>query len=165
MPASRRQCHIKAWLLVTTGLPATRSMSSMTSTVRIPPQLIVDLPRSISSEFSRAFDVHLVESCTSSFEHWYGLLLRFIEREGNARVSQSHIECGFKLGSWAHNQRMFFKRGALASDLAERLEARIGVEGQVRVAQEPRQPGRRIRHRVSPRSGAWKRAPKPHSSP
>jgi superfamily II DNA or RNA helicase len=102
--------------------------------LRLPSKLVVDLPRSIGAEFSRAFDVHLVESCTANFEQWFGLLLRYIEREGNARVSQSHREGALNLGSWAHNQRMFYKRGQLAADRSARLESLPGWSWDLRGA-------------------------------
>lgn len=105
-----------------------------TTQLRLPSKLVIDLPRAIGADFARAFDVHLVESCTSSVEHWFGLLLRYIEREGNAHVSQSHLECGLKLGSWAHNQRMFYKRGELAAAVKTRLEALPGWSWDLRGA-------------------------------
>ncbi len=102
--------------------------------LRLPSKLVIDLPRSIGAEFSRAFDVHLVESCTANFEQWFGLLLRYIEREGNARVSQSHREGALNLGSWAHNQRRFYKRGILAADRSARLESLPGWSWDLRGA-------------------------------
>lgn len=104
------------------------------TSLRLPSKLIIELPRSIGADFARAFDVHLVESCTASFEQWFGLLLRYIEREGNARVSQSYREGALNLGSWAHNQRMFYKRGILAADRSVRLEALPGWTWDLREA-------------------------------
>ena len=37
----------------------------------------------------------------------FDALVRFIEREGHARVPASHMEDGFKLGGWVGNQREF----------------------------------------------------------
>ena len=55
-------------------------------------------------EFVRAFDARLVEQTTASWEFWFGLLQRFVEREGHARVHPRHREEGFGLGLRVTNQ-------------------------------------------------------------
>ena len=70
-----------------------------------PGKIEFDLPAKVSEEFARAFDVRLVLRTTTSWEFWFGLLERFVEREGHARVPHRHEEDGFNLGSWVDNQR------------------------------------------------------------
>ena len=94
--------------------------------MQLPAKLVVDLPVSITSEFARAFEAHLVESCTSRFEHWFGLLIQFVEREGHSRVPGDHIEYGFKLGIWVTGQRWRYKKNRLDVDHIARLEAQPG---------------------------------------
>jgi hypothetical protein len=100
--------------------------SESTARLRLPSRLVIDLPKSISADFARAFDVRLVESCTANFEHKFGLLLQFIEREGNARVPQSHVESGLKLGTWVNRQYRDYKSGKLEAERVAQLEALPG---------------------------------------
>jgi predicted helicase len=62
----------------------------------------------------------------ASWEEAYGHLQRFAEREGHARVPRDHVEGGYPLGRWAHQQRMAFKQKRLDSMRAQRLEALPG---------------------------------------
>ena len=104
-----------------------RDLGSQTAVPpRIPPKLVVDLPSSIGPEFARAFEVRLVESCTAKFEHWVGLLLRYVDREGDAAVPAGHIECGSKLGTWVANQRQAHRLGKLEAERVAQLEALPG---------------------------------------
>jgi hypothetical protein len=58
----------------------------------------------------------LFEDC---FEH----LLRFVEREGHARVPVDHVERGFRLGAWVHKRRT---RDGMSAARIHRLEALPG---------------------------------------
>jgi len=50
----------------------------------------------------------------------------FVAREGHARVRQSHVENGIRLGSWVNTQRHERARGRLASDRRAILEGFSG---------------------------------------
>jgi superfamily II DNA or RNA helicase len=76
----------------------------------------------VGPEFARAFRTRLVEQTTASWEFWYGLLERFVHREGHTRVPLDHIEHDFRLGSWVSNQRTEWKKGQLQPDRARRLK-------------------------------------------
>jgi len=83
---------------------------------------VVDLPARVGSDFARAFDAQLVEQTTARWEFWFGLLQRFVERERHARVPQSHLEDGYRLGTWVNTQRAFHNRGQLSDDRITRLQ-------------------------------------------
>jgi len=53
-------------------------------------------------------------------------LERFVEREGHARVRQTHVEHGMKLGVWVNGQRQKHRQGKLASEHVARLEGLPG---------------------------------------
>jgi hypothetical protein len=56
----------------------------------------------------------------------YGRLLRFVEREGHARVPSTHMEEGTRLGSWVIGQRQAGRAGSLARERTQLLEALPG---------------------------------------
>ena len=58
------------------------------------------------------------------WEEGFACLTTYVDREGNARVPWSYREDGFNLGFWVGAQRR--KRGSLAPDLRDRLEALPG---------------------------------------
>jgi Predicted helicase len=88
-----------------------------------PGKIVLDVPQRIGVDFARAFDVRLVESLTSSWEYWFGLLSRYVEREGHAWPAPSHIENGNRLGTWVAMQRHQYKRGGIDEERVRRLEA------------------------------------------
>ena len=60
------------------------------------------------------------------FETAHSLLLRFVRREGHARVPQKHVERGFPLGAWVARVRLRRRgaaRGRLTREEAQRLES------------------------------------------
>jgi len=103
-----------------------RELGRGTKHVRIPAKIRLDLPARIGTDFVVAFDVHLVDETTESWEFWFGLLQRFIEREGHANMKSDHLEDGHRLGPWVHGQRRNLVRGLLAPDRVARLEALPG---------------------------------------
>jgi superfamily II DNA or RNA helicase len=81
----------------------------------------------IGPEFARAFDARLVEATTRSWEFRFGMLQRFVEREGHARVPGLYRdESGCALGSWVNEQRTAYGRDALSEERIARLEALPG---------------------------------------
>ena len=57
-----------------------------------------------------------------SWTEAYELLLRYVEREGHARMSTSHREGGYGLGGWAYAQRKAYRRGTLSTVRIKMLE-------------------------------------------
>lgn len=61
-----------------------------------------------------------------AWDRWFSLLGAFVEREGHARVPQSHVEEGRRLGMWVSVQRQAYRRGGLGAERIRRLESMPG---------------------------------------
>jgi hypothetical protein len=59
----------------------------------------------------------------AAWEENFAALVRFVEREGHARVPNIRVEDSFSVGSWVINQRASYGRGQLSKERANRLEA------------------------------------------
>ena len=57
------------------------------------------------ARLTRSIDIEIVDRIGVGWDEWYGLLKRYNEREGHCRVHYQHIEGGWRLGLWVHNQR------------------------------------------------------------
>jgi superfamily II DNA or RNA helicase len=88
---------------------------------RRPGKIRLDLPRSVSAEFARVFDVRLVEYTTASWEFWFGLLERFVEQNGHACPLVEFKVDEYALGEWANTQRDRRSRGTLDTQRQDRL--------------------------------------------
>jgi superfamily II DNA or RNA helicase len=55
------------------------------------------------------------------WDGYFGLLQRFVEREGHARVPAPHLEDGHRLGGWVSNQRQNYARGRAGQMTVERV--------------------------------------------
>ena len=73
-------------------------------------------PSASASTFARAFDTRLVDSTTTSWEHWFGLLERFATREGHTRIPASYVEDGHRLGKWVSKQRAAHGAGRTSAE-------------------------------------------------
>jgi len=98
-----------------------RELGRRQTSVGRPSKIKLDLPITVGDRFARAFDARLVTETTSSWEFWFGLLQRFVERVGHARVPQSHLEAGHRLGQWCKVQRRFHGAGSLSDERTARL--------------------------------------------
>jgi hypothetical protein len=95
--------------------------------VRRPEKISLDLPAKVGEEFARAFDVRLVEQTTASWQFVFGLLARYVEREGSARVPARFVTGdGWRLGAWVNTQRVAYDRHKVSPDRQARLEALPG---------------------------------------
>lgn len=100
-----------------------RQMGRKGSKPKLPSKIHVDVPASVGKDFSDAFEAHLVDATTSSFEYNLGLLARYREREGHANVPPSHVEDGFRLGRWCHKLRQYERNDLLRQERREALNA------------------------------------------
>jgi predicted helicase len=82
-----------------------RSLGKRGGRVKLPDKIHFDLPTKVGTDFADAFDVRLVEQTTAPWEHWYGLLEKYVTENGTSRVPQSRIVDGYKLGVWVTLQR------------------------------------------------------------
>lgn len=99
-----------------------RELGRRGALARRPSKIRLDVPAKVSADFIRAFDVRLVEQTTASWEFWFGLLERYVESQGNARVPQLHVVNDRKLGLWVSNQRARYDRGEMDPNYVRRLE-------------------------------------------
>jgi superfamily II DNA or RNA helicase len=100
-----------------------RRLGARRGTARLPPRIRPELPRGVGLDFARAFHARLVEQTTSSWEFAFGVLQRFVEREGHAHVAADFKEDSFRLGQWVHVQRGDFVQGKLRPERVTRLAA------------------------------------------
>jgi hypothetical protein len=103
-----------------------RGMGSGISTEQFPRKIHFDLPSRVDVTFAASMEARIVEHATSTWEFMFGLLERFVAREGSSQVPQNHIEKGFKLGNWTGSRRVEGRAGRLSADRIERLEALPG---------------------------------------
>ncbi len=61
-----------------------------------------------------------------AWETAFAALAQYVDREGTASVKRDHIEGGFALGTWFHNQRGNYRRQTIRTERAARLEALPG---------------------------------------
>lgn len=97
-----------------------------TNDIVLPAKLHVDLPVAVGEDFARAFRARLVEQATSSWEASYGVLCRFVKREGHSLVPADHEEDGVQLGKWVSKQRARRKQDQLSEERMQRLQALPG---------------------------------------
>jgi superfamily II DNA or RNA helicase len=100
-----------------------RRLGALRAPPKRPGKIKLDVPSAkVGPEFAKAFDVRLVEQTTATWEFFFGLLERFVEREGHARVPIRWRENGYRLGQWVVIQR----RRAMDHQRERRLEALPG---------------------------------------
>ena len=88
-----------------------------------PGKIVLDLPVGVGLDFARAFSSRLAEESTQRWDLLFGMLLRYADAHGDARVPDDCEEGGYALGSWVVTQRIFRKKGWLARERARLLEA------------------------------------------
>ena len=94
-------------------------------------KIIFDIPASVDAGFSSALRTILVEYSTSSWEFWFGLLQKYKEEQGDARVHALYeTPSKLKLGRWVSELR---KR---SSQLSESRVSRLNAIGFVWDANE-----------------------------
>ena len=81
------------------------------------------MARSVGKAFTDAFDVRLVEKTSARWGFWFGLLERYADDNGTARVPVDYVIGGYPLGQWASVQRGFYTKGTLSEDRQERLKS------------------------------------------
>ncbi|WP_063905947.1 DEAD/DEAH box helicase [Nocardia kruczakiae] len=89
---------------------------------RIPDKLHFDAPARVSADFARAFDIRLVEKTSAKWEFRYGLLVRYADENGTARIPVDLVVDGFPLGQWASVQRGLHSKRRLNDDRRNKLE-------------------------------------------
>jgi superfamily II DNA or RNA helicase len=103
-----------------------RRLGAQQARLARPAKIHLDVPTAVGQRFARAFDVRLVELTTASWEFWFGLLQRYVEREKHPEVPADHTEDGFRLGQWVNVQRVAYRAGALSAERTSRLQGLSG---------------------------------------
>jgi superfamily II DNA or RNA helicase len=99
-----------------------RSLGNRGGPLKIPRKIHLDLPTKVSPEFADAFDIRLIETTTTSWEFWFGLLERYVAENTHSRVPQSYTVNRYQLGKWVNKQRAKHAKGNLDTDREHRLE-------------------------------------------
>ncbi len=87
-----------------------------------PDKIIFDIPTTITHKFEAALKIRLIESTTSSWAFWFGLLEDFVEEYDHARVGAKESFKGNKLGVWCDTQRVNYKKGTLSEGRTDLLD-------------------------------------------
>ena len=82
-----------------------RGLGRKNPQIQRPDKIIFDLPKLITQDFEDALDTKLVESATTSWQSWYGMLEEYKQAEWHVNVPQGHKHGDFKLGNWIVTQR------------------------------------------------------------
>jgi superfamily II DNA or RNA helicase len=94
-------------------------------------KIYFDLPSKFDDHFVRQIKTVLVEQTTSSWDFWFGLLIKFLEVNGHSSPERDEVmHEKFKLGLWVASQRA--RREFLSADRASRLQGLVGWTWSVR---------------------------------
>ena len=89
-------------------------------------KITFDISTKIPTKFVDALSIKIVEATTESWGYWFGLLEKFVEENGHARVEAKYVTPdGQKLGVWCDTQRTQYKQGFLSADRLQSLEQLI----------------------------------------
>jgi hypothetical protein len=90
---------------------------------RLPGKIVINMPTDVNDDFLRALETRIVDTTTSSWEFWLGLLAAYKDEHGNCNVNQTHVsEDNFNLGEWVGNQRASYRQKKLSAERIRRLE-------------------------------------------
>jgi hypothetical protein len=78
-------------------------------------------PRVDLDRLTTSIGIEIAEKIGSSWDEWYGRLLRYKTREGHCRVLHNYVDGAFRLGRWVIMQRT--KKDKLSADRIRRLDA------------------------------------------
>jgi hypothetical protein len=85
-------------------------------------KIVFDLPTLCRQSFADGLRTRLVEQTTASWMFWYGLLERYVDEYGTARIGRKYkTRDGLKLGQWAGSQRA--SKDKLSLDRQKLLES------------------------------------------
>ncbi|WP_082691823.1 DEAD/DEAH box helicase [Mycobacterium sp. IS-1556] len=99
-----------------------RKMGRTGGVPRLPPKIHIDIPTTVGADFAHAFEAHLVERTTLTWEFWYGLLERYAAEHGHTRIPALQWYEGLRLGQWVAQQRYRQNKGDLDHDRSRLLE-------------------------------------------
>ena len=99
---------------------------------KLPPKIVIDVPGASEEtikRFSEEFSLQVLSQASATWSWWFGVLQRYVEREGDARVPRPHVEHvagdAVQLGAWVSSLRGL-RRSRLSVDQVTALEALPG---------------------------------------
>ena len=104
------------------------SIGSGRGKARLPKGIVLLSGTEIPEKFVDSFNVEILRRVSSSWDEYYGELLKWTEAHGHSRVPQVTSREGEKisLGVWVAQQRVNYSKGLLSKERIEKLEK---VEG------------------------------------
>jgi superfamily II DNA or RNA helicase len=99
-----------------------RDLGRGMGTIELPSKIHLDLPARVHEDFATAFGLRLVEATTRPWEFWFGLLERYLDEHGDARVPDDYQVDGHLLGRWAQHQRTLYRSGRIEPRSVSELE-------------------------------------------
>jgi superfamily II DNA or RNA helicase len=94
--------------------------------LRLPSSIEVADAPTVGEAFIRAFTTRLVQETTASWEYWFGLVQRFVEENGHARVPQTCVLDGSPVGRWVDKQRTRHANNTLYPERERQLQELAG---------------------------------------
>jgi len=85
-------------------------------------KIVFDLPTTITHKFETALKTKVIESTTTSWEFWFGLLCDYIEENKHARVEAKELFKAKHLGVWCSTQRGHYRENRLSASRIDALE-------------------------------------------
>jgi hypothetical protein len=89
-----------------------RGLGARRSRTKLPPKIVVDLPKAVTPDFADALWQALAESTTRSWEYWFGMMIAYKEEHRDTLVPVETPEFP-GLGSWVNRQRTHKLGGTL----------------------------------------------------
>lgn len=91
---------------------------------RLGNKVVFDLPEEVPKNYFKSLELKLVETCSESWEFYFGLLERYVEDNRDCYISKRYIDpkTNIPLGSWSNTQRVLQKKGLLSAERTERLK-------------------------------------------
>ena len=87
-----------------------------------PEKIVFDLPKTVDKSFSDSLKTLVIDKTTDSWEFWYGLLLNYIDSNGDVLVKKRYKVNNFSLGSWVGSQRQGKAINTITPDRIKKLD-------------------------------------------
>ncbi|MDC0978276.1 DEAD/DEAH box helicase family protein [Acidimicrobiia bacterium] len=84
--------------------------------------LVIDLPSYVKKDFKLELNSKIIEASSETWFFWYGLLLKYVEENGDSLLRSNQFYEGLLLGSWTSKQRHKYKNNTLPQEKIQLLE-------------------------------------------
>ena len=100
-----------------------RQLYSGSVSLSVPKRIIFDLPTTIDSSFANSLKTILIENTTDSWDFWFGLFQKYIEKTNSLLIEGTFKTEGYALGNWVMAQRQRKNNGSLNEQRIEKLNS------------------------------------------